>query len=213
VTSKFTFLETASGLCLEDAGPTKLASLLKELDKLLGTFGIDLDELMEPGINEDEIRAGFAEVGLVAPEELVVLYRWHNGVRDFEVGRLYGHPPFFFQSSLETAVWDTRYNLAEMSPEWWASGWFSIEQSHGLAVYCTGDPEALPLIRRHWTEAFDFLEESTSHQTVSLSTMVALWIDAIAAGLTWPVIEMGHLTWGFDGPGIVAMDAGRLILV
>ncbi len=97
-------------------------------------------------------------------------------------------------------------------PEWWAHGWFSIEQGHGLAVYCSGDPAALPLIRRHWTEAFDFLEESNAHQSVSLSTVVALWIQAIEAGVTWPQVEMGHLDRGFDGPALVAMDAGRFIL-
>jgi hypothetical protein len=87
-----------------------------------------------------------------------------------------------------------------------------MESDRGLAAFCSGNPGDLPLLRREDFDSFHFLQESTAHQVVSLSTMVALWIEAIKAGLAWPMIELGQPTWGYDGPGLVAMDAGRAFL-
>jgi hypothetical protein len=211
--AKFKFTETASGLCLEGAGPERLASVLSELDELLGSLGVDLDTVLEPGISPEKVDAAMASVGLVPPEELVVWYGWHNGLRVNDQGKYLGEPPFVYQADVDWSVRKYRYRVRESVPMGlWAEGWFCMESDRGLAAFCSGNPEDLPLLRREASDTYDFVEESTAHQVVSLSTMVALWIQAIESGLIWPVIELGQLTWGSDGPGLVAMDAGRFFL-
>jgi hypothetical protein len=211
--SNFTFTETASGLCLNGAGPESLVSLLAELDALLGTLGVDLDTVLGPGIAPDEVRTAMAAVDLVPPDELIVWYGWHNGLRLNDEGKYLGEAPFVYQADVDWSVRSYRYCIREMVPMGlWAEGWFCMESDRGLAAFCSGNPEDLPLLRREASDTYDFVEESTAHQVVSLSTMVALWIQAIEAGLIWPVIEHGQLTWESDGPGLVAMDAGRFFL-
>jgi hypothetical protein len=212
--SKFIFTETESGACLEGAGPVRLASLLSELDELLGTLGVDLDTVLEPGIAPDEVRTAMAAVDLIPPDELIVWYGWHNGLRLNDEGKYLGFAPFVDQADVDWSVDTYQYAIRETVPMGlWAEGWFCMESDRGLAAFCSGNSEDLPLLRREQVEEYDFLEESTEHQIVSLSTMVALWIQAIEAGLIWPMIELGQLTWGRDGPGLVAMDAGRFILI
>lgn len=211
--SKFTFIETELGLCLDGAGPAKLDSLLRELDHVLAALDVDLNLVLDPGIAPDLVREAFAQVGLVPPEELIVWYGWHNGLRVDAQGKYLGLTPFVAQADVDWSIANYRYQLREAVPMGlWAEGWLCMESDRGLSAYCSRNPGDLPLLRRVDFEAFDFLEESSAHQIVSLSTMVALWIDAIEAGLVWPIIELGQLAWGYDGPALLAMDAGRCFL-
>lgn len=212
--SEFTFVETSSGLQLRDAGPSRLTALLRDFDQLLAGIGVDLDTVLAPGLSAPEVRRLFASVDLIAPDELVVWYGWHNGLRVSTENTYLGLSPFVLPADLAWSIADYRYQLAETVPiGLWSSGWLCMESDGGaLAVYCSGNAADLPRIRRQHVEAYDFLEQSADHQIVSLCTMVALWMDALRARAIWPRLNGGFLEWEIDGPKLVAMDSGRLIL-
>jgi hypothetical protein len=210
---KHRFIDTPLGVCLDGAGPQKLAALLAELDELLATMGVNLDTVLQPGISAGEVRDTLATVDLIPPDELLVWYGWHNGLRVDANNKYLGLSPFVAQADLDWSIGRYQYDVADMIPlGLWMPKWLCIESDRGMAIHCSGNPTDLPLIRRPDAEIYDFLEESSEHQIVSLSTMVAMWIQALEEGIVWPVYSDGFLEWGFDGERLVEMDGGRCIL-
>jgi hypothetical protein len=213
VKPNFTFSETPLGTCLDGASPERLALLLAELDNLLATMGVNLDTVLQPGITPAEVRAAFATVNLVPPDELLVWYGWHNGLRVDSNNKYLGLSPFVAQADLDWSIRGYQYDLAEIIPAGLGlPNWFGIESDRGLAVYCSGNPADLPLVRRPEAEIYDVLEESADHQIVSLCTMVAWWIQALEHGAARPSTELGQLDWIYDGARLAEIDGGKWIL-
>jgi hypothetical protein len=206
-------ITTLKGLCIDDASPTKLALLLREFDGKLAEFGVNLDTVLASGITPEEVHETFAAVDLVPPDELVVWYGWHNGLRLGADNRYVGMSPFAAHANLDWSIANYRYKLAEAVPAGlWAEKWLCVESDRGLAVYCSGNPTELPLLRREEVEEYDFVEPSTDHQIVSLCTMVAWWIEALDVGAAHPSDVQGRLAWTYDAVRLMSIDRGTLIV-
>ena len=177
-------------------------------------MGVDLDSVLAPGIGPDEVRRGFGSIGLVAPEELIVWYGWHNGVRLTPGDKYVGLPPFVVQANLDWSISNYRYQVSEGIPAGvWAENWFCMESDRGLAAYCSGNATDLPLLRREQVEEYDFLDASIAHQIVSLCTMVSWWIEALSIGAVRPIHDRGRPAWAYQGDLLTSIDHGTYILV
>jgi hypothetical protein len=79
---------------------------------------------------------------------------------------------------------------ADQVREWipaglWATGWLALESGSGLAVYCDRAPESPCLVRRNFSDEWDFVTEYAPFQTVSLCTVVSWWIEALSTRAIW----------------------------
>ena len=203
--------ETPQGWSLEGASPARLRELLDTFTHKLADRGIDCDHLLNPGASAEEVKAGFASVDLVAPDELVVWFGWHNGLRENGNHQWFGHVPFVFPMTLKWCIDDYKYQLAEGIPLGvWTAGWFALEAEVGLAVFCGADPADSLLVRKPDPESGDSLDVPSVNQLVSLCTLVTWWIDALDAGYATPGVDAWD--WKYDNPGLIDIDHETLIL-
>jgi hypothetical protein len=206
-------MELPEGWQLRDASPQRLKSLLADFDTALASVGVDVDSVLAPGITESEVRSGFQSMGLVAPDELVVWFGWHNGLGAASGKTWAGLPPFMSQASLDWMTDRYRYHIEEAVPAGvWVAGWVSLDDTKDVAAFCSGDAAASPIVRVFDLELFP-PEPSAEGQVLSLCTMISWWVAAIQTGMATPTTAYGDLAWDYDNKRLMELDKGTMLLV
>jgi len=180
--------ETADGPAVESASPELLANLLDEYEYESRIYSGPVERALA-GISREEVVDSFAQVGLVPPEELVVLFGWHNGVR---IGGTSPFPRLWFTPLAElVGNYESRLRLFEQFDDedlrfatWGAGpGWFPlVPGQYTLAVDCTRAPDLAPRVRSTDIEFDDNQKPMRRGQIVSLCTLVTWWIEGIRSG-------------------------------
>ena len=168
------------GPTVEGAPAEMLTELLRELDESLTRAGFPVDRLLLPGSDEGSIRAAVARVGLIAPDELVAWFSWHEGSARLDAARPF--VPGCTLWSLESVL--SLYEKEPLGEEEWNPNWLQvIGPNVGIAVYCDSDAAAPPLLRSVAPDSeFGTQPNQTARQVVSLCTPVAWWLDSLANG-------------------------------
>ncbi|MGL4339302.1 MAG: hypothetical protein ACRCSP_02600, partial [Rhodoglobus sp.] len=193
-------IQTPSGPMLESASPELLASLLADYSDRITAAGVPIDEWLAPGVSEETIRAELATVGLVAPDELLVWFGWHNGLSTTVPRTTSVHAmPYFVPLSVEDAVENYKQDVLEFeapSPvypgreplpdefyQWGLTEGFMrlIRELRGCAIECVSASSEPPRLR---SINEDFYEEAPQglFQAVSLCTLVSWWIESLDSG-------------------------------
>jgi len=198
---------TPDGPSVESASAALLVDLLNTLDDELRRVGVAVDRFLRPGAHPDFVREVFDRNGLVAPDEAVVWFSWHDGPARVEGGN---HPlPRFDIWSIEEAEARRQSAGAQQlgpGPDEWNPDWFQIlGPAAGVAVLCSAAPDAPMLVRAlSHTRELGTQREQTQQQVVSLCTPVSWWIEGIRMGwYTWVSSASG---WNFD---FMAQPVGR----
>lgn len=203
-------IQTADGPMADPAGAEVLAGLLGVLESELVAQGLSVERWLRPGLGRDEVIRMLAASGLGAPEELITLYGWHNGVvqGSWPDANPLTLPNFHF-ASLDIAVMLYDHKRAWVASPLWVDlkdrgligddgageGWLLIVESNkGCAVHCLRDPALPPLL--HHADAELWLESDTLFRAVSLCTLVTWWIEGMRNGCyVWDRAEM---LWKID---------------
>jgi hypothetical protein len=199
-------IETLGGATTVGAGPTQLAELLETLDIELFHAGVPV--AFRAPVGHDSVVDALGKVELFAPEELRVLYGWHDG-------HVFGQRatvPRFPYIPLQDCVAKYRMQMAvldELATEsmtdstedfdWGAPrGWMRLwGDNYAIAVECASSGDEPPRLR---STTEDFWWASRLRQVVSLCTVVTWLIDGIRLG--------GHV-WDPD-QGIWLLDWGQV---
>jgi hypothetical protein len=176
---------TPRGPSVEGASPALLAGLLDEFETELVRVGVPVDDFLRPGAHTDFVREVFDRNGLVAPDEAVVWFSWHDGPTRVPGGN---QPlPLFDTWSLDEAD-DRRHSDGAQQmgsgPDDWDPNWFQIiGPNAGIAIDCSEPPQRPALVRAlSHTREMGTQREQTLQQVVSLCTPVTWWIEAIREG-------------------------------
>lgn len=168
---------------MEGASPELLRTLLSAYEIETANRGGPVATILAKGRTEAEIRERLASVGLTAPEELIVWWSWHGGVKS-------GLRP---QSRWDQLPVDKALTFFQLWPKGfteatWNPTWIRIAGSDGgggLAASC--DPgRAAPLVRM--TDPVDLTTQGAGvpYQIVSLCTIVTWWLHGLVRGwITW----------------------------
>ncbi len=195
--SDFRYLSTPDGPMLEGASPQRLRELLEQYEAALTSLGSPVADYLNPGISRLEIDAKLSSRGLRCPEELVVWFRWHNGVVR-RPGILIGGLPVIRMATLDEALKtydDSRGDLELALSEELdydsltygaGEGWLRLEtSSEAVAVECNEPGDAPPRIRSA-NVSFAERETELTDRAVSLCTPISRWIQAAERGaFTW----------------------------
>jgi hypothetical protein len=183
---------------VEGASAPLLRDLLRELDREVRRCGVPLKRLVKPGASRVDILAEFAENGLVAPDEALALFEWHDG--RYEVPGAWSAYPVFPLRSLEYLAGERKFGWRDRGfGEWdWNPNWVRIMgDQHGLAICCADAPNSPPLVRFVSDDGSTSTQEGrTEYQVVSLCTPVTWWIDSIRRG--WYGWNSSSETWSRD---------------
>jgi hypothetical protein len=190
---------TPRGVSVEGASADLLAELLHELEREVRNQGVPLDRFLRPGASRVDIVSEFTLAGLVAPEEAIVLFEWHDG--RLEVPGAFSALPVFPLWSLEyLAGFLARTSFPPRGfGQWeWNPNWAHIMgDQNGLAMCCADDPESPPLVRFVSDDGSTSTQDGdTTYQVVSLCTPVTWWIDSIRRG--WYRWDANSGTWMRD---------------
>jgi hypothetical protein len=173
------------GPTVEGASAELLRELLRELDKSLEKARFPVRRLLNPGTSEERVRVSLANLGLVAPDELVTWFAWHDG-RDRSEKARYFVPGFSLWPLTEVIA---SYEDPDYEPhgieEWeWDPRWLHFAGPNvGLAMRCDGNPADPPLVRNVASDSeFGTQPNQTSRQVVSLCAPVTWWIDSLRHG-------------------------------
>lgn len=172
------------------ATATMLKSLLGELDEILASKGIPVEDWLNPGLDSQTITLKLTEHNLGAPKELLALYGWHNGYASNLGARSVPRFPF---DPLDTALstYQMVTNILEEevrqsgqdihSFDWGAPpGYLSLTSGqYNIAVNCQADPSEP--VQIHFTFP-EFWETPNLGRAVSLCTLVTWWIEGIETG-------------------------------
>lgn len=93
--------DTPHGQQAVGASAPLLEKLLGELERVIISKGIPVDEWLKPGLDSETISNMLAEHCLGAPEEIIALYGWHNGFASNRGARTIPRFPF---NSLEISI-------------------------------------------------------------------------------------------------------------
>ena len=93
---------TADGPTVDGASASLLGRLLKELERELVEQDVPVSDYLARGASPAEVREAFASCGLIAPDEAVVWFGWHNGPTG--VGNSVKALPMFHFWSLDDCV-------------------------------------------------------------------------------------------------------------
>jgi cell wall assembly regulator SMI1 len=91
----------------------------------LRRLGRRVPDLLQPGLDEEQIKAREADVPFAFTRELQALYRWRNGTRALAgdiLDELNFFPGFYFMS-IEEAI--RTFRERESAPQW-RPGWFPV---------------------------------------------------------------------------------------
>lgn len=186
---------TPQGPTIEGAGAELLADLLRELEERIRSRGVPIDLSMREGLPPEQVRRMLQPVGLAAPEEVVAWFGWRNGIRSpLRVGGTAGVLPFAGPIDLKGAIEKYEYFKASGVEVWsYAERWLPLEADpHAISILCAADGSSAALVRKA-NEDFPLSGDHYGYQVVSLSTVVAWWIEAIDAGIT--VWNPERLSW------------------
>jgi hypothetical protein len=210
-------ITTLPVIILTDDGPMAQGSSPELLRELLETYEYECSEkgspirrALAPGIPEHQVRETLAEVGLVANDEVVTWFAWHDGECTNVDGQKFDAMPDFVPTSLFYAIKRYRDSVLGFEPPYgtdvpWeyfmfgaGEGWLMLENDNrGCAIDCFGELDySTPPRIRSASEAF--LEEGSEglHRAVSLCTLVTWWLECLRSGAySWNVAEQ-H--WDFD---------------
>jgi hypothetical protein len=191
-------------IILTDNGPMAQGSSPELLRELLETYEYECDRMGSPikralasGIPEKQVREMLAEVGLVANDEVVTWFGWHDGVSteiDFEIS--VHAMPDFVAAPLFYAIQRYRDMVLEFEPPYgtdvpWeyfmfgaGEGWLMlIDSNRGCAIDCFAelDRSTPPRIR---SASENFLESGSErlYRAVSLCTLVTWWLEGLRTG-------------------------------
>ncbi len=92
---------------------------------------VNTEPMPQPGLARDEIVSAFREIDIAAPEPLITLYAWHNGI--------YHLNAFLHFPSLTDAL-STYRNYKEFKDEYadfkWMPTWFPVLDMNGDVQLC-----------------------------------------------------------------------------
>ncbi len=186
-------LPTDDGPIVEGAGAALLRDLLSAFDEETERRGGSNKEQLQDGLSEDEIRTALGAIGLTPPDELVVWWGWHNGIRPgkqsqsrWEQRRLDDSVQIYRQQLLGTGV-------GEWNPNWLRFA--GPHTNHGWSVSCAPDGFP-PLVRATDPVEATTQPEETRFQVVSLCTPVTWWLTGITEG--WSVWNEKLEFWETD---------------
>jgi len=168
------------GMTVEGASAGLLSELLGDLETEMRKQKVPVDRWLAPPASPETVRSEFADIGLIAPDEAIAWFGWHNGVQS--VAGSNGALPVFEGISLQVSK--RKFTGSRLGQgEWdWNPNWLQIMGwKYGIAVSCAGVPDEPPLVRSVEDEWMT-QEWQTDHQVVSLCTPVTWWIDAIRRG-------------------------------
>jgi hypothetical protein len=189
---------SSRGLTVEGASAALLADLLVDFEAELRAHGVPVDRYLRPGATADAVRAEFASAGLVAPEEAICWFQWHDG--RYEVPGSERALPVFDAWSLDYLKLDREDPNSQTRGygRWdWNPNWIHIMgEQVGLAMSCAGEPAEPPLVRMVAAGLAGTQDDDTESQVVSLCTPVTWWIDSIRRG--WYVWDRSAGAWSRD---------------
>jgi hypothetical protein len=157
---------------------------------------------------------------LACPDEIVVWFGWHNGVRLVN-GRRWGGIPLFLPHSLDESLHIYDLNRAELERAYEegvdyelatygaGEGWIQLDPlSESIAVECISSGPQPPRVR--WANA-DFADPyfSGKFRAVSLCTVVSSWIESAGRGaFSW--IQSEH-RWQVHGEHLLTARTGSIL--
>jgi hypothetical protein len=171
------------------AAPLLTPELLDAFEAQLRARAVPLDEWTLPGATDDEIEVSLSGIGLTAPDELRVWWRWRNGV--ITEGRRLLPQPWGQALSVTDAI--ARYEscravaraaaqpkLNLFADDLWHPSWLPIlGTAQAVAVECdVGDGDPSPVL---FVDHED-LETYNKPRAGSLGEVVAWWISALQTG-------------------------------
>ena len=112
---------TQRGFEVKGASPELLQSLLEAYEVELVDRSPRMKESFLPGLSRAEIEDRFAAEDLKAPEEAIVWWQWHNGVR----AGLGGATPRIAPMPLDEALTLRREDSESSMPQW-GPGWIRL---------------------------------------------------------------------------------------
>ena len=202
-------LDMPDGPWARPSGGPALTALLAEYEDILVAAGVPVRDSLAPGLSPEEIIAKLLAVHLRPNEEIIAWFGWQNGLTEPAVGRTHWNilPDLIPESVDELTdnyrirIFDnvptTEYMGNVMDPRFTSNGlgfgWLPLEFGNipRYAVYCLGEPDAIPLVRTAQPEHFD-PAWARKLQAVSLCTPVTWWIEGIASGAhVWDPEEQG----------------------
>jgi hypothetical protein len=200
---------TPHGPMADGSSPALLAELLDQVEEEFTAAGAPLDRWLAAGIGADEVSGRLAEVGLAAPDELLVWFGWHNGLAPAHDGEFPQRAlPNFVPASIELAVGLYRdmvlnFEAPPRVPRHHfmfgaGEGWLRIvDDLRGCAVDCSGGtPSARPPRIRSADDQFDEDDPNKLGQAVSLCTYVTWWLESLHTGaISWNLAEQ---RWDID---------------
>lgn len=163
--------------------------MIEQLDRIYAQLErLGRDEVirrLQPALTPDEIQRRLADIGLVAPQDVIELYSWHNGTR-VEPGTyldsVHFFPGFSFLS-LDDAV---RHYVAFRDDERWDRGWLPIFANGGGDFYAVVACSPFPVV--------GFLIDQREHpvEYESLDAMVSTLSESFDQGAFF-VDQRGYL--------------------
>ena len=184
---------TDEGPMAKGSSPELLVELLAELDREVAPHVGSLRA--QPGTSADEVRRSIGQFGLEAPDELVVLYGWHDGITP---KRKSPYPDFGITSLRVSCIgYDTRHTgflrdsptAEDIDAITWGGGpgWFPLYPAqYTIVVDCNGPADVSPRVRFTDIEFEDKQFPRISGQAVSLCTVITWRIEGIRSGVyTW----------------------------
>ncbi|HWD21488.1 MAG TPA: SMI1/KNR4 family protein [Verrucomicrobiae bacterium] len=106
---------------------SRIIVTLDEIAKEARKMGVDIESNLNPGATEKQMSNSLARLPLALPDEILDLYRWHDGVRERRISDARIFPRFLFPS-LEDCI-DTTKELCSVAgdPEIrWRASWFYL---------------------------------------------------------------------------------------
>lgn len=198
-------IQTEDGPSASRTGPEVLTAVLSQFEHEVAAAGAPIDRLIQHGLSPDQIHTVLAAEGLGAPDELVALYSWRNGMRDggwedsdqpWIEPAAYRVLPRWDFPSLQAAIANYRSSMQyqqaaiaahpdrplEAIYQGTGPGWLRLTQNLiGCSIDCMGDPQTAPRLRYNDPE---FGTESNKHffRAVSLVTWITWLIEGIRSG-------------------------------
>ena len=177
-----------------------LGQCLTRIEAGLGGLGrLGLLAALAPGLTERTVRDQLAAVGLVATNELVELYGWHNGTRFAPETML--DDVHMFPGSYLLALEDSLANLLAFRPDSrWDSSWLPVFANGGGDFYISDLGQSAGPIRH-------FRIEETEHpvEFSSVGSMMATIEAAMERNVIF-VEEGGYLEMDDHAFGDVAAE-------
>ncbi len=169
------------------SGSAVLAELLVEYEAELTRAAPEVIDLLAPGLDPDVIRSMLAEIGVVASDEVVTWFSWHDG-RHFPADRWAPElHPFIYPTDLAGSI--ALYKALSPLNEtvWsWKQGWLMISKGLvGLMISSDRAPDSPSLVQFCDEDNFPGMK-GTHPRAVTLCPLVTTWIQAMRSGaIVW----------------------------